>query len=103
MMRACVMSIGFLAWTLFTASAMAQNTNHPFTLTIESEHKSYPLGTPVWVRITQTNTQSTPVDCTVWSVDSSDLSYHYEITDPCGKQLKNAHECRLGHGRHDTM
>jgi hypothetical protein len=82
------LSLLLCAVTAASGSAFGQVQSQPFTLTISSDQPAVTAGSDIFIRITQRNTSSSVVDCSSWVVDSTDLSFNYDVRNEAGMQLK---------------
>jgi hypothetical protein len=92
------LSLFFWAVMATSGSAFGQVQSQPFTLTISSDQPAVAAGSDVFIRITQRNTSSSVVDCSSWEVDSTDLSFNYDVRNEAGKKLKQREGMANGPG-----
>jgi hypothetical protein len=88
--RIGMIELNLLSWAVMatSGSAFGQVQSQPFTLTISSDQPAVTAGSDIFIRITQRNTSSTVVECSSWEVDSTDLSFNYDVRNGAGIQLK---------------
>ena len=85
-----MIGLSLLFWAAMATggSALGQVQSQPFSLTISSDQPTITAGSEVFIRITQRNTLSSVVDCSSWEVDSTDLSFNYDVRNEAGVPLK---------------
>ena len=82
------LSLLFWAFIATGGSAFGQVKSQPFTLTISSDQPAVTAGSDIFIRITQRNISSSIVDCSSWDVDSTDLSFNYDVRNEAGILMK---------------
>jgi hypothetical protein len=84
-------------WSLISVMGLAQSSA-PFTLDLSANRAPYKAGAKVYVGVVQTNTSDHIVDCSTWSVGSSDLTFDYSIVDETGASLKQRVDAKTAPG-----
>jgi hypothetical protein len=82
--------LSILFWIGMATSGLAFGQVHPqpFTLQISSDNTEVKAGSEIFIRVTEQNISSGVVDCSSWEVDSTDLSFNYEVRNGAGRPLK---------------
>lgn len=84
MIRAAIMSV-VLAGS--ATVSLAQASQALFTLAIAAGKADLPVGTDVFVRVTETNISDHVLERTWTDVNGTNMNYHFEITDAQGRHL----------------
>lgn len=69
-------------------TAGGQSGSVPFTITIRGDGNPHKVGSDIYLSITQNNISGQAISCASFDVNSTNLTYKYEVRDQNGNEVK---------------